>query len=117
MEPNDPESILHNPIKELLVQNQRILDFIANQTTPASALPPDLVNTKIVAQARVDSSQVALNEYVQNSANGMSNKKLKKLQTRLENNLVKEIAFGSSSSLQELIDQANVEMKRIGVTV
>lgn len=37
---------------------------------------------------------------------------MKKIQTRLENKIVKEIAFGS---LQDLIDQANVELERIRV--
>ena len=101
--------IIYNPIETLHIKNQRILDFIASQTPP---LPPDLVNSKIVAQFRLDISHLALTELIQYAANGMSKKKMKKIQTRLENKIVKEIAFGS---LQDLIDQANVELERIRV--
>jgi hypothetical protein len=100
---------IHDLIKEVHSKNLLILEYIATQTQP---LPPDLINTRIVAQSRLETTLSALTELNEHVDNGLSKKKMKKTQTRLRNNIVKEIGFGS---LQELADQAHVELQRLGV--
>ena len=89
-------------------KNQLILDHIATQTPP---FPPDLINTRIVAQTRAEKSLSALREIDQYVADGTSKKKMKKIQARLDSKIVKEIGFGS---LRDLVEQAETELQRLG---